>query len=56
MKEITGEQKAKSKLLRRETKVDKNVIQNPQEIAKESNTFFTSVEPASAEKIPDTKK
>ena len=56
IKEITGKQKAKSNLLRREIKVDKTIIQNSQEIAKEFNNFFTSVGPTFAGKIPDTEK
>ena len=56
MKEITGKQKTKSNLLPREIKVDKTIIQNPQEIAKELNNFFTSVGPTSAGKILDTEK
>ena len=53
MKEITGKQKTKSNLLLREVKVDKTIIQKPQEIAKEFNKFFTSVGPSLAGKIPD---
>ena len=56
MKEITGKQKTKSNLLPQETKVDKSIIQNPQEIAKEFNKFFTSVGPTLAGKILDTEK
>ena len=56
MKEITGKQKTKSNLPPQETKVDKNIIQNPQEIAKEFNKFFTSVGPTLAGKILDTEK
>ena len=56
MKEITGEQKPKSNLLPREIKVDKTIIQKPQEIAKEFNKFFTSVEPTLAGKIHNTEK
>ena len=52
MKEITGKQKAKSNLLPREIKVDKTIIQNPQEIAKEFNKVFTSVGPTMAGKNP----
>ena len=44
MKEITGKQKTKSNLFPQEIKVDKTIIQNPQDIAKEFNKFFTSVE------------
>ena len=43
MKEITGKQKTKPNLLPQEIKVDKTIIQNPQDIAKEFNKFFTSV-------------
>ena len=50
MKEITGKQKTKSNLLPREIKVNKTIIQKPQEIAKEFNKFFTSVGPTLAEK------
>ena len=56
MKEITGKQKAKSNLLPREIKVNKNIIQKPQEIAKEFNKFFTSVGPTLAGEIPNTEK
>ena len=56
MKEITGKQKAKSNLLPWEIKVDTTIIQNPQEIAKEFNNFFTSVGPTLAGKVPDTEK
>ena len=44
MKEITGKQKTKSNLLPREIKVHKTVTQKPQEIAKEFNKFFTSLD------------
>ena len=54
MKEITGKQKTKSNLLPREIKVDKTIIQKPQEIAKEFTKFFTSVGPKLARKIFDT--
>ena len=56
MKEITGKQKAKSNLLPWEIKVNKTIIQKPQEIAKEFNKFFTSVGPTLAGKIPNTEK
>ena len=56
MKEITGKQKTKSNLLPREIKVDKTIIQNPQEIAKEFNKVFTSVGPTMVRKIPYTEK
>ena len=56
MKEITGKQKTKSNLLPWEIKVDKTIIQNPQEIAEEFNKYFTSVGPTLAWKIPDTEK
>ena len=56
MKEITGKQKTKSNLLSREIKVNKIIIQKPQEIAKECNKFFTSVGPTLAVKIPNTEK
>ena len=56
MKEITGKQKTKSTLLPREIKVNKTIIQKPQEIAKEFNKFFTSVGPTLAGKIPNTEK
>ena len=56
MKEITGKQKTKSNLLPREIKVNKTIIQKPQEIAKEFNKFFTSVGPTLAGKIPNTEK
>ena len=56
MKEITGKQKTKSNLLPREIKVNKTIIQNSQEIAKEFNKFFTSVAPTLAGKILNTEK
>ena len=56
MKEITGKQKTKSNLLPREIKVDKTIIQKPQEIAKEFNKCFTSVGPTLAGKIRNTQK
>ena len=43
MKEVTGKQKTNLNL--QENKVDKTIIQNPQDIAKEFNKFFTSVGP-----------
>ena len=45
MKEITGKQKPKLNLLPPENKVDKSIIQNPQNVAKEFNKCFTSVGP-----------
>ena len=56
MKEITGKQKTKSNLLPREIKVNKTIIQKPQEIAKEFNKFFTSIGPILVGKIPNTEK
>ena len=56
MKEITGKQKTISNLLPREIKVDKTIIQNQPETAKEFNKFFTSVGPTLVGKIPDTEK
>ena len=56
MKEITGKQKIKLNLLPWEIKADETIIQNPQEIAKKINKFFTSVVPTLAGKIPNTKK
>ena len=56
MKEITGKQKTKSNLLPQEIKVDETIIQNPQDIAKEFNKFFTSVGSKLAKKIPNTEK
>ena len=56
MKEIPSKQKKKSSLLPREIKVDKIIIENPQEIGKECNKFFISVGSTLAEKIPDTEK
>ena len=56
MKEITGKQKTKSNLLPQEIKVNKTIIQKPQEIAKEFNKFFTSIGPTLAGKIPNTEK
>ena len=56
MKEITGKQKTKSDLLPREIKVNKTIIQKPQEVAKEFNKLFTSVGPTLAGKIHNTEK
>ena len=56
MKEITGKQKTKSNHLPREIKVNKTITQKPQEIPKEFNTFFTSIGPTLAGKIPNTEK
>ena len=56
MKEITAKQKTKSNLLPKEIKVDKTIMQNQQEIAKEFNKFLTSVGPTLAGKIPNTEK
>ena len=52
MKEITGKQKRKWNLLPQEIKVDKTIIQNPQDIIKEFNKFFTSVESKFTQKNP----
>ena len=52
MKEITGKQKTKSNLLPQEIKVNKTIIQKPQEIVEEFNKFFTSVGPTLAGKSP----
>ena len=56
MKEITGKQKTKSDLLPQEIKVGETIIQNPQDIAKDFNKFFTSVRSKLAKKIPNTEK
>ena len=48
--------KNKSNLLPPKIKADETILQKPQEIAKEFNKFFTSVEPTLAGKIPDTEK
>ena len=56
MKEIIGKQKTKSNLLPLESKVDKTIIQNPEETSKEFNNFFTSFGPTLAVNIPDTEK
>ena len=56
MKEITSKQKTNTNLLPHEIKVNKNIIQKPQEIAKEFNKFFTSIGPKLAGKIPNTEK
>ena len=56
MKEIIGKQKTKSNLLPRKIKVDKTIIQNPQDIAKEFNKLFTSVGPQLRKKIFNTEK
>ena len=54
IKEIISKQKTKSNLLPREIKVNKTIIQKPQEMAKKLNKFFTSVGPTLARKIPNT--
>ena len=56
MKEITGKQETKSNILPIEIKVDKTIIQNPQDFAKEFNKFFTTVGPKLTKKIPNTEK
>ena len=56
MKEITGKQKTKSNLLLQEIKVDKIIIKNPQGIAKEFNSFLTSLGLKLAKKILKTEK
>ena len=56
MKEITGKQKTKLNLLPQGIKVDETIIQNPQDIAKEFNKFFTSIGSKLAKKIPNTEK
>ena len=53
MKEITGKQKRKWNLLPQEIKVDKTIIQNPQDIIKEFNKFFTCVESIFTQKNPE---
>ena len=55
MEEIT-EKKAKSILLFQEINVDKTIIQNPQDIAKEFNKSFISVGSKLAKKVPNTEK
>ena len=42
MKKMTGKQKTKLNLLPQQIKVDKTIIKNPRDIAKEFNKFFTS--------------
>ena len=56
MKTITRKEKRKSNLLLREIKVDKTIIQNPLDIAKEFNNFLTFVGPKFAKKISSTEK
>ena len=56
MKEITGKQKTNSNLLPQEIKVDKTIMQNSKDIAKEFNKSFTSVGSKLAKKIPNTAK
>ena len=46
----------RNNFLPREDKVNKTIIQKPQEIAKEFNNVFTSVGPTLAGKIPNTEK
>ena len=55
MEEIT-EKKAKSILLFQEINVDKTIIQNTQDIAKEFNKSFISVGSKLAKKFPNTEK
>ena len=54
--QIKIKSKIKSSPPPREIKVDKTIIQKPQEIAEEFNKCFTSVGPTLAGKIPDTEK
>ena len=56
MKGIIGKQKTKSNPLPQEINVDRTIIQNPQDIAKEFNKCFTSVGPQLGKKILNTKK
>ena len=56
MKEITGKQKTKSKLLHRKTEVDKTITQNLQDIAKELYKFFISIGSKLAKKSPQHRK
>ena len=56
IKGITGKQKAKSDLLPQEHKVDKTIVQNPQDIAKELYKFITSGRSKLLKKIPKTVK
>ena len=65
MKKVTGKlkkQKQKQKkteqklnLLPYENKVDKTIIQNPQDVAKEADNFFASVGPKLTKKSPTLK-
>ena len=65
MKKVTGKlkkQKQKQKkteqklnLLPYENKVDKTIIQNPQDVAKEVDNFFASVGPKLTKKSPTLK-
>ena len=56
MKEITGKQKPKLNLLPPKNKVDKTIIQNPQNAAKDFNKCFTSVGPKWQKKCPTLNK
>ena len=56
MKEITGKQKPKLNLLLPKNKVDKTIIQNPQNAAKDFNKCFTSVGPKWQKKSPTLNK
>ena len=58
MKKITGKQNKtkKSNLLPQEIKVDRTIMQNPQNIAKEFNKSFTSVGSKLVKKIANTEK
>ena len=63
MKKVTGKLKKKKKkkteqklnLLPYENKVDKTIIQNPQDVAKEVDNFFASVGPKLTKKSPALK-
>ena len=63
MKKVTGKLKKKKKkkteqklnLLPYENKVDKTIIQNPQDVAKEVDNFFASVGPKLTKKSPTLK-
>ena len=56
MEEINEKKKVKSILLFQEINVDKTIIQNPQDIAKEFNKSFISVGSKLAKKVPNTEK
>ena len=56
MKEITGKQKIKLSFLYQEIKVDKTIIQNPQDIVKKTKNFLLLLDSNWQKKIPNSEK